>query len=102
MKPLVKYWLELTSWFVKQTHVNEKCDRDFEQSELVRQFQQLESVLSSALLPFCDTLSEINDIPDVRLRQHCGLKFRPSQVSSRRSRPRSTRLRNGRVKLAVV
>jgi len=62
LRPRVQQWLEITDWFMHQTHDSGTIDANCDESELRRKFELFENTLVALIRGFFVTLEEIDEI----------------------------------------
>ena len=62
LEPVVRHWLEVTDWFMKRAHDDERCDRECSRDELTRQFALFEKTLMAIVRQFYTAVHELDQI----------------------------------------
>ncbi len=62
LTPIVMHWVDITEWFMKQTHHPDRSSMERVDSELLSQFELFETALGALVRGFFETVEDLDEI----------------------------------------
>lgn len=62
LRPIIQHWLDVTNWFMSKAHDSGRTDADYDENQLLNQFENFERALKALVGSFFSTVAELDEI----------------------------------------